>query len=131
MRATPGVPYLAGSAIGRATEELCVPALPSRSREGLRLRSCVSRPAVHPSEAAGSVPGRAQSYITNAPRRPINGLGLLTGYVRLGFDGDQTGDRLMDLVPTVMLTFRPEFVPLLRGNQNENSYCLFREYSQP
>ena len=22
------------------------------------------------------------------------------------------------------------FVPLLRGNQNENSYCLFREYSQ-
>ena len=33
------------------------------------------------------------------------------GYVGLGFDGDQTGDRLMDLVPTVMLTFRPEFVP--------------------
>ena len=38
-------------------------------------------------------------------RKPINGLGLLTAYVGLGFDGDQTGDRLMDLMSTVMLTF--------------------------
>jgi hypothetical protein len=28
----------------------------------------------------------------------------------------------MDLVPTVMLTFRPEFVPLLRGNQTHIAY---------